>query len=890
MQRLIRFSLLVGWSLLLALLACSDSGSGDADSDVDTDADTDSDTDTDTDAVVLDGEGFDLRFDLTRGAFDVALDDGTAVLQHAFAEVEVGGAPGGGRNKVHRSTDGFTRAATTADETDDIGTASRAVIAMTGREGSPDLTLTLSVYADEPFFTAAVAATNSSGEAITLARLAPAKIDADNGGALWLGAHPSTHRILEAGSFFLSDFFVDLVPGDVVEPVETLGLGMIHGYQKGHSISNWNHAIKDLDSGRAFVAGALDFEYASPMCNTSFDPEDAETADGRTPFTYWSIEFPYMNDGKPLAAGESLTAGPVLVLPDTDQPHRALERYALATKQHNDIQLWTERDPNNRVITGWNSWTGSSSSGGYGTGIDEQLMLDNMDAMASEFKDFGGEWFQIDDGYEFSYGDWDWNPDRFPSGSKGFADAVKTRGLIPGTWIAIFQISRNSQLYADHEADGWFPDTIPGVGGGSEVLDLTHPDVLDWLRARFRKIRADGFRWIKTDFGYFALGAKNLHDPTTTREEAFRRGLTAIREGLDQGAADVGGKAGDTHWQTVAMFGPHLGHVDCIRPNLDTMPAWDSEGPHQTRATAQGFKPSVRTIARRYYQQNRTLVFNHDLIFFRAHKDPAVTPVTMDESRALITALALSGSVSKIGEKLVEMEPEWINTVRTMLPIFGREARPLDLFEKEFPELWHLHVVPAEGLNTGGGGPAYDVVALFNWGLNDDLTTNPYTPMPDGTERTLSVKFAELGMDDAKEYVAREFWSGDMVAPLTATLTRTVPPHTVELFALREKLDRPQYIGGNRHLFQGAVEIRAMAWNDGTDTLAITYDAAPGSAKAPFTHELDFHLPTGWTLQDAQVPGATAGSVQTAQEGEVLTLSFEVESRQDLQIELVFSE
>jgi len=335
------------------------------------------------------------------------------------------------------------------------------------------------------------------------------------------------------------------------------------------------------------------------------------------------------------------------------------------------------------------------------------------------------------------------------------------------------------------------------------------------------------------------------------------------------------------------MVGPRVGYVDGVRPNLDTMPAWDAESPDQTRMSAQGFKPTVRILARRFYQQARMVEFNHDLILFRAHKDPAVTPVTMDESRALVAALALSGSVSKIGEKLLEMQPAWIDVVRQMLPIYGLAARPLDLFEAEFPERWHLHVVPSEGLNTGGDGPAYDVVALFNWGLNHDLTTNPYTPIADGTARTVTQPFEELGLKAGTPYLAREFWSGE-VLQVSDALTRTIAGHRGEVFALREKLARPQYLGGNRHLLQGAVEVRGLAWDDAASTLTVTYDAAPGSEKAPFTHRLDFHVPAGFTLQQASVPGATEGTLQTAQQGEVLHLHFAVVQRQDVTITLSF--
>ena len=99
----------------------------------------------------------------------------------------------------------------------------------------------------------------------------------------------------------ITEYFVDVVPGDVEEPVETLALSTVHGYQQGHSISDCTHAIKDLETGQTFVAGALDFEYASPMLNTSFEPALAEPVGGRTPFTYWSAEFPYLPQGKPLA-------------------------------------------------------------------------------------------------------------------------------------------------------------------------------------------------------------------------------------------------------------------------------------------------------------------------------------------------------------------------------------------------------------------------------------------------------------------------------------------------------------------------------------------------------------------------------------------------------------
>jgi hypothetical protein len=833
--------------------------------------------------TTLAGDGFSVRYDREAGTFDVTLADGSSVLEGACATVEVRGA--GTHGTLYRTSDGYSRTVTTSAGSDALGAAQRLEAVHRGLQGAPDLTLRLAVYPGAPFFTIAVEAANAGASDMVLNRLGPASVEAARGGALRLGAHPSTHRILEDGSFFLYDFFVDVVPGDAPQPPETVGLAMVHGGQLGHSVSNWNHAIKDLVTGRGFVAGTLDFEHASPFFNTSFAAEEAVAVDGRTPFTYWAADFPYLPNGKPLAVGERLAAGPVLVIPDTDRPHEGLERYAAAVKQWNGITLWTERGADHRVPTGWNSWGGSTSSGGYGASIDQQLMLDNLAVMATEFRDFGGEWFQIDDGYEAYYGDWDWRTDRFPDGAPWLADQIGAAGLLPGVWIAPFQVDALSATYAAHEADGWFAERLPLVSGDKPILDLTHPDVLAWVTERFRTVRAAGYRWVKVDFAYWALGAAKFHDPTATREEAFRRGLAAIRDGLAAGATEAGGAPGDTFWVSVAMVGPNAGFADSLRPNLDTMPAWDKEKESQGRIDAQGFKPTVRTLARRYYLHGQVYLFNHDMIFFRSLPDASVPPITRDESRCLVTAIGLSGGVAKLGERLVDMPADWINDYRVLLPVFGQAARPLDLFEREFAEAWHLHVDPAAGRNTGGDGPPYDVVALFNWGTNDDLTQSPSTPLADEA-REVSVDLGAIGLDPATDYVGREFWSGEVVDGVRGTFARTVAPHTVQLFALRPVEAHPQYLGGNRHLLQGAVEVRGVSWSEDQHRLSVAYDAAPGTVKAPFEHQLFFRLPAGWSLGATTVDGAT--DLRTDVADGVLTVTFTVATRAAVQVVLDF--
>lgn len=841
-------------------------------------------------AAVLTGDSFELRYDLDGGTFELSDVSGRSVLIGAFAEAAV--RRDEGPLDVFRTSDEYERTAREETVADALGEGRRLVIDHVGLDGAPDLVLSFSVYDGEPFMTVELEARNATDQPLRLSRLVPAKVVASEGGALVLGADPRRHRILESGSFFLVDFFVDVVPGDTTPPSEARVIRGLHGDQRGNSVSNWSHAINDLDTGETFVAGALEFEHSSPMLNTSFDAaDDPLEADGRTGFTYWSAEMPYLPNGKVLEPGETLDTGPVLVLAGGD-PHESLETYADAVAAHLGVELWPDRGADHRIPTGWNSWTGSGGSGGYGQNIDETLMLDNLDVMATELAPFGVEWFQVDDGYQLARGDWDFDPATFPSGSAWLAQRIQERGLHPGIWIAPLQADESSALYAAHSADGWILDTDPLYSSGYPMLDPSHPEVLAWLRDRMRRIRAEGNRWVKTDFMYYALGGTTYYDPTLTREEAYRLAMHAIREGLDEGAVEAGGAPGDTFWLSVSMIGPHAGLADSLRMNLDTMPVWEALNPGGDRRSAQGFKPTVRTIARRYFLQGRVYTFNHDMILFRSHPDMTLPRVTRAESRALASAIALSGSVTKLGERLVEMPPEWLDDYRRLVPVFGRGARPLDLFEREYPERWHLRVVPSEGFRTAGGGVPYDVVALFHWGENQDLTTEPYSDMPDAP-RPLEASLADLGLDPTVEYVASEFWSGEVLGIEDGVLRRDVAPHSVEVFAVRPVREYPSYVGGNRHLLQGAVEILSESWDATSATLSIRYEAPAGTATLPFEHRLLFHVPSGFSLLDASVPAADPATLVTSNvpstvSGEVLELRFSVDTAASATVELRF--
>ncbi|RJO74034.1 MAG: alpha-galactosidase [Myxococcales bacterium] len=741
---------------------------------------------------------------------------------------------------------------------------------------APEATWTLTAY-PAGFLTARVTVRNTTTETVQLAKISALTADGQDGGGLFLGMHPRTHRIWENGSYTYLDFYADIAPGDVQR--DNILMATVPGDFRGHSVSNWDHAVADLDSEAVWIAGALTFETSSPVFNLSYDPAASVAApDGRAGFSYFSAEAAYMPHPKPIAAGASQDSELYYLHPTETNVFEGLERWALTAKRQMGIRLWQERDPANRVPNGWNSWTTSGSTGGYGTGIDEDIVLANLDVMATELRDWGIDWFQVDDGYEPYYGDWWWREDKFPHGAAWMADQIRQRGMRPGLWMAPLTLDADSATAQAH------PDWLAGRSGigtffGTEykLWDLTHPDVQQYLRDLFTTFRQDwGFEWLKMDFSYYALFGDGIYDPTMTREEAYRGASRIIREALGD----------DAFFLAVSALGAHFGIVDADRLTLDNMPVWDRQPQDASKGLEQGFKPTVRTAARRYYLHNRLWINHSDLIVFRSNPNDLTWPrVTLSETQAFCTYVGLTGGIVKLGDKLVDLTGEQINTVRKLLPIYDKGGRPLDILTREFPEIWHQPIThPLDGYTE-----TYDLVGLFNWGANVDMSTNPYAEVADtGAPRSFEIDLSSLGLDSTTPYLAYEFWTGEYIGEVVGTLRYDVPSHAGRIIALRRKQDAPQFVGWNRQITMGGVLLDTADWDEEDRTFIIRAKVAAPTAKAPFVYEIAVRIPPGFALSNVNYEGVTVSGAEQLTEGELLRLRFMPESTGDLNISLRF--
>jgi len=429
--------------------------------------------------------------------------------------------------------------------------------------------------------------------------------------------------------------------------------------------------------------------------------------------------------------------------------------------------------------------------------------------------------------------------------------------------MAAFIADPSSQIVKEHPE--YFTKPWPSfVNMGKMALDLSNPVVQTYLTGLLNTVMSWGIQWFKLDFAYDAILSTDWYDPTLTRGEFYREGMKIVRGTLGP----------DIFLANVAVLGFNYDMVDAMRTTLDVMPVWEGElsQPYSLLGdfNNQGMKPMYRDAARRYYFNGHLWIDHPDCIFFRS--DPGYPTVTLNESTTFATAIALEGGLVKLGDKLVDLTADDVNVIRSILPVYGVAGRPLDMFTREFPEVWALPVANFP--------EPYYVLGLLNWGLNRDMSVVPYTMMADAA-RTLGADFTDAGLDPAKKYLAFEFWTQQFLGEVQGSFSMQAPAETARVVALREELGRPQLVGENRHVLGGVKVITSLTWNAAAKTLTGVSEGSVGTTLAPFEHQLTFYVPAGFTASDAQVT-APAGwqiagqSFSTA--GPLATLKFTVET------------
>lgn len=645
------------------------------------------------------------------------------------------------------------------------------------------LTLTLKVrlYDDRPGCLLQLTCRNGGGP-VRLRRLAPLRVDGGrNGGiglpktvgsrvpfptaAVWTNGYQSWSA---AAAYRLDERDTDsLIPFiKVMQSNQTTRKRR----RAPEYYGEWLAAIVDRSDGQA-----LSFGFATMADQLA----QVAISAGR----HWRVEASCDLDDVLLTAGAEM-ASEWLLIDSAAALEPVLERYAELSGR-----LAGARRPTT-VPASWCSWYY------YSTRVNEGDIIENLAALSSRRTELPVEYIQLDDGYQAAIGDWLDANEKFPHGLKWLVDRIHAAGFKAGLWLAPFTVLANSRLFREHpdwllrDADGKLAYGGYNLSWGGRLygLDTSHPEVQAWLRRVFTAVTAEwGFDHVKLDFLYCAALPGRRHDQTWTRAQSLRRGLQVIRETV--GERFILGCG--------CPLGPAVGIVDGMRIGPDAAPDWHGR-PLPWEWGIPSARNALRNALNRSFMHDRWWLNDPDCLIVR-QKD---SHLSEDEVRTLAAAIALSGGMPGLSDRVSALSPDRLRLLSQTLPASGRPARAIDLGLVTTPELYALPV------ETAWGG--WTVAGLFNWG-----------------ERPLSrrLPLTTLGLAPDRDYHIFDFWRGYLGQTRGTLNIDGVPPHGCRLLRLTPVSDQPTVVGTTLHLTQGLTDIAAVTLT--VNGLAVTLNRHP---------------------------------------------------------------
>lgn len=171
--------------------------------------------------------------------------------------------------------------------------------------------------------------------------------------------------------------------------------------------------------------------------------------------------------------------------------------------------------------------------------------------IAEKAASLGVEMMVLDDGWfgtrnddNQGLGDWTVNCEKLPGGLDPLIGQINALGMKFGLWIEPEMVNENSQLYRTHP--DWaltLPGRKPAMGRNQLVLDLSRPEVVDYLAEAIGKLlREHHIEYIKWDMNRSMSDVYSRAFPAEQQGEIIHRymlGVYALAERLTQGFPEV---------------------------------------------------------------------------------------------------------------------------------------------------------------------------------------------------------------------------------------------------------------------------------------------------------------------------------------------------------------
>lgn len=258
------------------------------------------------------------------------------------------------------------------------------------------------------------------------------------------------------------------------------------------------------------------------------------------------------------------------------------------------------RPPKVKRSCGYTTWYN------YYTNVTEDIVNRDLEALSK--LDVKMDYFQIDDGYERTVGDWLIpSAEKFPNGMKIIADKIHDKGMKAGLWLAPFAATPKSYIYKEHK--DWFVRDKKGRiryashnWGGFFALDIYNNSVRNYIKKVFDTVLHDwGYDMVKLDFLY-ACCIIPIHGKS--RGEIMCDAMNFLRQCCgDKIILGCG-----------VPLGPAFGKVDFCRIGADVGLSWDNKAISREDVSSQ--HTLLNTVFRRHLD-GRAFLNDPDVFLLR---------------------------------------------------------------------------------------------------------------------------------------------------------------------------------------------------------------------------------------------------------------------------------
>lgn len=362
-----------------------------------------------------------------------------------------------------------------------------------------------------------------------------------------------------------------------------------------------------------------------------------------------------------------------------------------------------------------------------------------------------------------------------------WCDAVRKKGGIPLTY---FQCNMPSDDFAQAHPDWMLGGDLTRLGHFHRHalpwvrMDYSHPGFRAHMQNVWKNLHDAGIAGIKFDYpetnwNVPAVGS-GFNDKAATTTSTYRALFELCREGLGPDAL--------IHERALAVND---------RPALDVC-AGVVDIQRSEKDNNKYLATHVSKVGLRWYKNRNVFLYYPD--------SKAVHNLDETTLRSLVTMLGFTSGRLEVATPFEKLTPEIVKDLSRMYPIYEGKVspRPVDAF-------------------TGVRDPR-----IYDWNMGDDkhivALFNPESKAKDIQVRLdMSNLEGGLQLDANATYHVYDFWGDRYVGKLkgNAQIGSMLKPMACALYAVCKAGNVPQLVSTNRHITQGAVDVKQLSWKGG---------------------------------------------------------------------------